>query len=61
MALDPEYLEARYNLGAAFMSAGMLEDAEREFRGALRQRPDFQPAQTQLARIVRQRSLQVSE
>jgi tetratricopeptide (TPR) repeat protein len=45
LSLDASYLEARYNLGMAYMAQQQLDDAIAEFTEALRLNPQFRPAE----------------
>ncbi len=49
---DPNFLEARYNLGLAYLETGKLEQAEREFQKLLLQNPQEGRINLQLARIA---------
>ena len=49
MRLNPDYLEARCNLGRAYLSQRRIDEAIAEFTAALQRRPDFAPAQRGLA------------
>ena len=52
--LKPDYTEAHYNLGSAYLSQGRTDEAISEYTGILRRRPDFAPAQRGLLK-ARQR------
>ena len=44
IGLDPRFVEARANLGAALLSRGDLDAATVQFEAALRYEPEYQPA-----------------
>jgi putative PEP-CTERM system TPR-repeat lipoprotein len=48
---DPNYLEARFQLGRAYSLSGKYEAAEKEFQKILRQRPGAHEARTELSRV----------
>ena len=45
LRLKTDYLEARYNLGRAYLSQKQIDEAISEFTAILRRHPDFAPAQ----------------
>ena len=49
LGLKADYLEARYNLGSAYLAQKRLDEAISEFTDILRRRPDFVPAQRRLS------------
>ena len=70
---DPNDLLARYGLGSEYLKAKRYSEAERQFREALRIRPDYSAAyrelgktlafleKTEEAKTVYQKGLQISE
>ena len=54
MRLQPEYAEARLNLGNALLLLGRLPDAVGQYQEALRLRPDYPAARRNLERAQRQ-------
>ncbi|PYJ78805.1 MAG: hypothetical protein DME22_26385 [Verrucomicrobia bacterium] len=46
--LKPDYTEAHYNLGMAYLTQKQIDEAISEFTGILRVYPDFAPAQRAL-------------
>ena len=50
VALNPDYWEARYNLGQSYLRQGHLEQAKVEFQKVLQTHPDFEPARQALRR-----------
>jgi tetratricopeptide (TPR) repeat protein len=52
IGIDPDYVEAHYNLAACLSRMpGRESDAIAEFEAALRIRPDFEPAEAALQRM----------
>ncbi|MBI4474153.1 MAG: tetratricopeptide repeat protein [Acidobacteria bacterium] len=49
LALDPDYVEARFNLGAALMARGEIAEAVRTFEEVIRRRPELVDAYPALA------------
>jgi len=49
LALDPDYVEARFNLGAALMARGEIAEAVRMFEEVIRRRPELVDAYPALA------------
>ena len=45
LRLNPDYIEARYNLGTAYLSQGQTDDAVSEFTNITQRHPEFGPAQ----------------
>jgi tetratricopeptide (TPR) repeat protein len=50
--INPDYAEARNNLGVIYEEAGRLDDAASEFRKAIASRPDYPLARFHLGRIL---------
>jgi tetratricopeptide (TPR) repeat protein len=50
--VNPDYAEARNNLGVIYEEAGRLDDAASEFRKAIASRPDYPLARFHLGRIL---------
>ncbi len=55
VTLDPDYLEARLNLGLAWRSSGNLEAAEAQYREALRRDPTYGTAQYNLGILLEEK------
>jgi len=54
--LKPDYVEARYNLGSAYLNKRRIDEAITEFSEILRRQPDFAPARKGLAKAEQLRS-----
>ena len=50
VALNPDYWEARYNLGQSYLRQGHTQEAKAELEKVLKTRPDFEPARQALQR-----------
>jgi cytochrome c-type biogenesis protein CcmH/NrfG len=48
--LEPDHVEARFNLASALASTGRLDEAIAQFTEVLRLRPDLEQARTSLER-----------
>jgi tetratricopeptide (TPR) repeat protein len=49
--LDTNYLEARFNMGNAYLAVGQTNSATAAFQDVLRLRADFAPAAKALSRL----------
>jgi tetratricopeptide (TPR) repeat protein len=50
--LNPDLLEARYDLGAVLVAQGQAQEALAQYREALRRRPNWVPALSRLAWLL---------
>jgi Tfp pilus assembly protein PilF len=51
LRLEPGQIRVRYKIGRLFLEKGILEEAEREFRGILEENPDYALAHDGLGRV----------
>ncbi len=50
--LNPDYVNARFNLGSALASAGRFDEAIQEFSEVLKLKPDFTEARRNLESCI---------
>ena len=55
LAIDPDFIEARHNMGSVLAGAGEIDDAIAQQRAVLTLAPDFAPAHVSLARALLER------
>jgi spermidine synthase len=55
LAIDPDFIEARHNLGSVLATVGEIENAIAQQRAVLTLAPDFGPAHVSLARALLER------
>jgi tetratricopeptide (TPR) repeat protein len=51
LRIDPDYVQAHYNLGLALERLGRTPEAIEHYQQVLKLRPDFTPARNALSRL----------